>query len=919
MSSMSTSKEYLARINTLMSNTDTKTNAIKTEFENSTFDFSTVSSKGFTKSNVISDLANSNNKFAVKEISTGPVADPVDLRTNPSNDEIKIIPNIPLNGKDGVLYANPVSPSNICSFNPLTTIVSDGSDTIRRWTSRTIFKFLEEYYGYDRCMFRIPIESLANGGIINGENDAQPHNTTLAAYPYPEEIIMISAGNPKKFIHFINIQYSDNHCGKYNGRSYNFMITHDRIRYGELNPKNNTEFDKYTSIYVNDINTELAFFDMGYIYIPMPDSLYGEELLNSLWECRVIWRKDAPNKTINAEVSIEATNNSSSIAWKNTKISDTSRYWDSVCYGNGKFVAVAQNTNVFAYSTDGITWTEGTISNTKRYWYSVCYGNDKFVAVSTNGSKVFAYSNDGITWTEGSLSFYTITITYVKDRFIVCGNPSNTLAYSTDGITWTEGNISSTSRYWRSVCYGNGKFVAVADRSNIFAYSTDGITWTEGNISSTSRYWRSVCYGNGKFVAVSYSNSKIFAYSTDGVTWTETSVSSASWSSVCYGNDKFVAMTTTNIFAYSTDGITWTKGTISSSSTISGSDIIYGGDKFITVGSGTYASYYDGDFILYTSYNDIEKINDRITIINSTNENIANKRNYISSISNTISSIKKSSYNDFILDINGNILMSPDFKNEYSLKKSIEHSWLPTGTPNKFYKISDDRYVGFYYYNPSNRGSFLDIDIDNHSTNLYWALFTNTLNTVKTAVTSEEVTVYPCRYSSSIFTNKGNVLNVYKLNKTKNELIFIVITTQGVYKFNFILENDDLSATFEEIKTYSPSIIKSERVAKYKYFIFTNDKKMYILDVNTKESTEFTGISAVNGFFIGRIALVGINSSNGLLSESYSDDNISFVINSNTQTINPSSVGKQIGRYMIVKDSNSKNRICKLVETYSLS
>ena len=162
------------------------------------------------------------------------------------------------------------------------------------------------------------------------------------------------------------------------------------------------------------------------------------------------------------------------MSWtKGSTISDTSRNWCSVCYGNDKFVAVAyDNSNYFAYSTDGINWTEGTISSTSRRWRSVCYGNDKFVAV--------AYD-------------------------------TNYFAYSTDGINWTEGTISSTSRRWRSVCYGNDKFVAVAYDTNYFAYSTDGINWTEGTISSTKRYWFSVCYGNDKYVAVAW-GSKYFAY-----------------------------------------------------------------------------------------------------------------------------------------------------------------------------------------------------------------------------------------------------------------------------------------------------------------------------------------------------------------------------------------------------------------------
>ena len=70
----------------------------------------------------------------------------------------------------------------------------------------------------------------------------------------------------------------------------------------------------------------------------------------------------------------------------------------SVCYGDGKFVTVAYNSAIAAYSTDGINWTEATLP-TSAGWYSVCYGNGKFVTVS-NSSNVAAYSTDGINWTD---------------------------------------------------------------------------------------------------------------------------------------------------------------------------------------------------------------------------------------------------------------------------------------------------------------------------------------------------------------------------------------------------------------------------------------------------------------------------------------------------------------------------------------
>ena len=192
--------------------------------------------------------------------------------------------------------------------------------------------------------------------------------------------------------------------------------------------------------------------------------------------------------------------------WTESTISDTSRRWYSVCYGNRMFVAIAFDSNYFAYSTDGINWTETNSGLTVRPWRAVCYGNGRFVAVAYNDN-YFAYSTDGINWTEGTISNtsrHWQSVCYGNDKFVTVSRSSNYFAYSTDGINWTEGTISSTNRDWYSVCYGNGMFVTVALVSNYFAYSTNGINWTEATISNTSRDWRTVCYGNNKFVTVAY-------------------------------------------------------------------------------------------------------------------------------------------------------------------------------------------------------------------------------------------------------------------------------------------------------------------------------------------------------------------------------------------------------------------------------
>jgi len=238
--------------------------------------------------------------------------------------------------------------------------------------------------------------------------------------------------------------------------------------------------------------------------------------------------------------------------------------WQSVCYGDDKYVAVAYDSNIAAYSTDGITWIESTLPSSA-YWRSVCYGNGKYVAVVLNSNKA-AYSTDGITWTESTLpsSATWQSVCYGDGKFVAVAGyliGTNKVAYSTDGITWTSSTLPS-SAYWQSVCYGNGKYVAVVYNSNKAAYSTDGITWTASTLPSSDT-WRSVCYGDGKFVAVVHGSNKA-AYSTDGINWTASTLpSNVNWQSVCYGNDKFVAVAyNSNTAAYSTGGITWTVSTL---------------------------------------------------------------------------------------------------------------------------------------------------------------------------------------------------------------------------------------------------------------------------------------------------------------------------------------------------------------------
>lgn len=271
--------------------------------------------------------------------------------------------------------------------------------------------------------------------------------------------------------------------------------------------------------------------------------------------------------------------------WKQNTL-PASRKWKSVTYGDGKYVAVAFESDKGAYSTDGITWTEMSMPVSQQ-WTSVTYGNGKFVAVAGNSDKG-AYSTDGISWTEMSIPTNKLgyDITYGNDKFVAVARNSNMSAYSTDGITWTTTTLP-LKKDWQSVTYADGKFVALAYISDKGLYSTDGITWTESTIAKN--YWKSVTYGNGKFVAVASSsqNGSLGAYSTDGISWsTMTLPSTGAWVSVTYGDGKFVAIKfDTDKGAYSADGISWTEFTLPASS--AWFEVIYGNGKFVALAANT--------------------------------------------------------------------------------------------------------------------------------------------------------------------------------------------------------------------------------------------------------------------------------------------------------------------------------------------
>lgn len=225
----------------------------------------------------------------------------------------------------------------------------------------------------------------------------------------------------------------------------------------------------------------------------------------------------------------------------------------AMCYGHEKFVCLFKQGDVWASAYhDGWYWpsqTAGSLPTTTGS-YKLCYGDGKFVAVA--GAGVAAYSTDGINWTQTAMPLTATceAVSYGSDSFCaICED--GTTAHSNDGINWTEGTAGDADG-WEAICYGKAIFVAVA-KGGIVAYDVNGYNrFADSAALPTS--WRTnntVCYGSGLFVAMGYDYdddtqmpipSDVCAISEDGANWNTVAVPSEYWQEVCYGDGKFVAL-----------------------------------------------------------------------------------------------------------------------------------------------------------------------------------------------------------------------------------------------------------------------------------------------------------------------------------------------------------------------------------------
>jgi len=226
-------------------------------------------------------------------------------------------------------------------------------------------------------------------------------------------------------------------------------------------------------------------------------------------------------------------------------------------------------------SENGTVWKTPQFGKEGEVYRSVCYGNGRYVAVGTYGGKnIFATTRDGEKWETGSkdgqYKNYIRGMGFGKEMFLALagdpgsvGSSSPVTLTSTDGATWTDYVPIAGKNILRRTAFGNGLFVGVGDRGRRAA-SADGKEWKDAPAVKAIDTLVDVAFGvpagsadkKGVFVGVGLHGLRML--SADGVAWTNRTLGEEGehLNSIVWALDKFVAVGMGATFT-SPEGISW--------------------------------------------------------------------------------------------------------------------------------------------------------------------------------------------------------------------------------------------------------------------------------------------------------------------------------------------------------------------------
>lgn len=251
--------------------------------------------------------------------------------------------------------------------------------------------------------------------------------------------------------------------------------------------------------------------------------------------------------------------------------------WKDISYGNGVYLIVG-NSNKFAYSSNAESFS---IINTSKNYNSCCYGDKLFVLVGNNSlsytfSGLFIINPPNISKVPNK---NWVNVINYGSKFYILASTGDVLEFNRNALFGNEDyylktcNISSLSQ--KEIAFGNDIFVSVGSS---LIYSNNLNTWQKFN---SSENYLSITFGRGKFLTIT--SSKIYL-SNDGVSWdlVYTAESDQSFLKVKYTGGVFVVVGL-NTFLMSLDGLTWKSKTVPSGNSYN--TIVFGKGNFISLNS----------------------------------------------------------------------------------------------------------------------------------------------------------------------------------------------------------------------------------------------------------------------------------------------------------------------------------------------
>jgi hypothetical protein len=273
---------------------------------------------------------------------------------------------------------------------------------------------------------------------------------------------------------------------------------------------------------------------------------------------------------------------SNAVAW-NFSSTGSPDVLSAIEYGNGRYVAIAESSNVFL-SSNLTHWAKALVPapNLK----SIAFGNGMFVAVGENGA--ILTSTNGASWKAESsgTSAPLVKVAFGAGVFVAVGEMSFALV-STNGSFWSPRTVHDASGFYpmnSEVLYADGKFIIAGNKTfyvshqsvfyMTFYSSTDGLVWNFVQSFSMNSGTlggpypphagvrpRALMHGNGQWLCLATANGFRFR-SPDGVSFTAITNASGlttTFTDGAFGNGQFVLSTQEGQPLVSANGIDWTQ------------------------------------------------------------------------------------------------------------------------------------------------------------------------------------------------------------------------------------------------------------------------------------------------------------------------------------------------------------------------